>query len=71
MGLTDSEMERKMFLPFFFLFCCVRYEGDKFVEEVRTDYVVWEETGRTDYGYTATMSEVHIMYQRNNCCSEH
>ncbi|RMX37396.1 hypothetical protein pdam_00013816, partial [Pocillopora damicornis] len=37
------------------------YEGDKFVEEVRTDYVVWEETGRTDYGYTATMSEVRCL----------
>ena len=53
------------------LFCCDRYEGDKVVKEVRSDYVVWEETGRTDYGYTATMSEVRIMYQRNNCCSEH
>ncbi|XP_066025981.1 cation channel sperm-associated auxiliary subunit epsilon-like isoform X2 [Pocillopora verrucosa] len=37
------------------------YEGDKFVEEVRSDYVVWEETGRTDYGYTATMSEVRCL----------
>ena len=37
---------------------CGRYEGDRFVQEVHTDYVVWEETGRTDYGYTATMSEV-------------
>ncbi|XP_022777503.1 cation channel sperm-associated protein subunit epsilon-like [Stylophora pistillata] len=37
------------------------YEGDKFVEEVHTDYIVWEETGRTDYGYTATMSEARCL----------
>lgn len=37
------------------------YEGDKFVEEVHSDYVVWEETSRTDYGYTATMSEVRCL----------
>ena len=35
-----------------------RYERDTFVQEVHTDYVVWEETGRTDYRYTATMTEV-------------
>jgi len=33
------------------------YEEDGFVQEIHTDYVVWEETGRTDYGYTATMSK--------------
>ena len=35
-----------------------RYEKDRFVQEVHTDYVVWEETGRADYRYTATMTEV-------------
>ena len=35
-----------------------RYEKDRFVQEVHTDYVVLEETGRTDYRYTATMTEV-------------
>ncbi|CAH3147805.1 unnamed protein product [Porites lobata] len=34
-----------------------RYEKDRFVQEVHTDYVVWEETGRADYRYTATMTE--------------
>ncbi|CAH3147810.1 unnamed protein product [Porites lobata] len=33
------------------------YEKDRFVQEVHTDYVVWEETGRADYRYTATMTE--------------
>ncbi|KAJ7365470.1 hypothetical protein OS493_005578 [Desmophyllum pertusum] len=37
------------------------YEGDRFVQEVHTDYVVWEETGRTDYGYTATISEARCL----------
>ena len=35
-----------------------RYERDRLVQEVDTDYVVWEETGRADYRYTATMTEV-------------
>ena len=35
-----------------------RYEKDRFVQEVHTDYVVWEETGGADYRYTATMTEV-------------
>ena len=35
-----------------------RYERDRFVQEVHTDYVVLEETGRADYRYTATMTEV-------------
>ena len=35
------------------------------MEEVQTDYVVWEETGRTEYGYTATMSEVRFVIQRD------
>ena len=48
-----------------FFVCCDRYEGNRFVEEVHTDYVVWEETGRTEYGYTATMSEVRIVIQRD------
>ncbi|XP_078349595.1 cation channel sperm-associated auxiliary subunit epsilon-like [Oculina patagonica] len=37
------------------------YEGDKFVQEVHTDYVVWEETGRTDFGYTATMRDAKCL----------
>lgn len=39
------------------------YEGDRFVQEVHTDYVVWEETGRTDYGYTATMSQAGCLFE--------
>ena len=35
-----------------------RYERDRFVQEVHTDYVVWEETGRADYRYTATTTQV-------------
>lgn len=34
------------------------YEEGRFVQEIKTDYVVWEKTGRMDFGYTATMSEV-------------
>ena len=42
-----------------------RFEKDRFVQEVHTDYVVWEETGRADYRYTATMTEV---VERQTCC---
>ena len=34
------------------------YEGGRFVQEVHDDYIVQEETGRIDFGYIATMSEV-------------
>ena len=36
------------------------------MQEVLEDYIVWEETGRTEFGYSATTSEVGILYQLNN-----
>ncbi|XP_068729592.1 cation channel sperm-associated auxiliary subunit epsilon-like [Montipora capricornis] len=39
------------------------YEGGKFVQEVLEDYIVWEETGRTEFGYSATTSEVGCLHE--------
>ena len=40
-------------------YCLINsYEGGRFVQEVHEDYIVQEETGRIDFGYIATMSEV-------------
>lgn len=34
------------------------YDGDVFVQEVLADFVVWEVTGRTDFGYTSSITDV-------------
>jgi len=39
------------------------YEGGRFVQEVHDDYIVQEETGRIDFGYIATMSEVGCLQE--------
>lgn len=40
---------------FFFL----RYDGETFIKEVRVNYMLWEQHGRTGYTYSATMKQVH------------
>lgn len=35
-----------------------RYDGETFVKEVDVNYIMWEQHGRADYKYSATMKEV-------------
>ena len=48
-------MERKRS---YISFLSLRYDGELFLEEVDTNYVLWEQQGRAGFEYSATMKEV-------------
>ena len=57
----------------FHVLCAYRYDGDTFIEEVTTDFVVWELKGRTDFGYNATamgVSPYHTHTHSDTACSQ-
>lgn len=37
----------------------LRYDGETCIKEVRANYILWEQHGRTGYTYSTTMKQVH------------